>query len=157
MYVRRKVFSNVEQPVEEQLYSVTMTEEEYNLFSEFLEEREYASKEDKKEVAKGAAKGAAATAGAAGLAVGGALGANKLAGKLQAKRVAAAEKEGLSLVGPGKVEKALRNAGLTPKQAVEWAKKNKKNKLVAGGIAAGALAAGTAAGAGIAAAKNKKK
>ena len=41
MYVRRKVFSNVEQPVEEQLYSVTMTEEMYDLFSEFLEEREY--------------------------------------------------------------------------------------------------------------------
>ena len=41
MYVRRKVFSNVEQPVEEQLYSVEMTEEQYNLFSEFLEERGY--------------------------------------------------------------------------------------------------------------------
>jgi aldehyde:ferredoxin oxidoreductase len=41
MYVRRKVFSNVEQPVEEQLYSVTMTEEEYNLFSEFMEERQF--------------------------------------------------------------------------------------------------------------------
>jgi len=43
MYIRRKVFSNVEQPVEEQLYSVTMTEEEYDLFSEFLEEREFAA------------------------------------------------------------------------------------------------------------------
>jgi hypothetical protein len=36
MYIRRKVFSNVEQP-EEQLYSVTMTEEEYDLFSEFMD------------------------------------------------------------------------------------------------------------------------
>jgi hypothetical protein len=41
MYVRRKVFSNVEQPVEEKFYSVEMTEEQYNLFSEFLEERGY--------------------------------------------------------------------------------------------------------------------
>jgi hypothetical protein len=46
MYVRRKVFSNVEQPVEEQLYSVTMTEEQYNLFSEFLEEREFTTWQD---------------------------------------------------------------------------------------------------------------
>ena len=37
MYVRRKVFSNVEQPVEEQLYSVDMTEEQYSLFSAFME------------------------------------------------------------------------------------------------------------------------
>jgi hypothetical protein len=65
MYVRRKVFSNVEQPVEEQLYSVTMTEEEYDLFSEFLEEYMYADA-DNVAAASAAGVGAAAALGAAG-------------------------------------------------------------------------------------------
>ena len=101
MYVRRKVFSNVEQPVEEQLYSVTMTEEQYNLFSEFLEEREYASKEDKKEVAKDAAAGAGVAA--AGIATAGAgtvgvkAGADKIVRNMAKKRTlkAVAEKNAI--------------------------------------------------------------
>jgi hypothetical protein len=72
MYVRRKVFSNVEQPVEEQLYSVTMTEEQYNLFSEFLEERGYADA-DNIAAASAAGIGAATALGAAGYGVNAAL------------------------------------------------------------------------------------
>lgn len=39
MYIRRKVYSYSEP--EEQLYSVTMTEEEYNLFSDFMDYVDY--------------------------------------------------------------------------------------------------------------------
>ena len=67
MYIRRKVFSNVEQP-EEQLYSVTMTEEEYDLFSEFLEEYLYTDKDDVA-AATAAGIGAATALGATGYGV----------------------------------------------------------------------------------------
>ena len=132
MYIRRKLYSNIDGemvPVEQTV-----------LFS---------AKED----TKGAAIGAGALATGAGLAAGSAYGAGKLAGKLQSKRVAAAEKEGLDLVGPGKTEKILRNANLNAKNAVKWAR---GHKLAAGGMAVGTLAAGAGIGAGIAHLKGKK-
>lgn len=58
MYIRRKVYSYSEP--EEQLYSVTMTEEEYNLFSDFknyvdyLEQREFAWQDSAGNIWKGA-------------------------------------------------------------------------------------------------------
>jgi hypothetical protein len=125
MYIRRKLYSNIEG----ELVPVNET-------------KLFAAKDD----AKGAAVGAGIATTGAGLAAGGAYGAGKLAGKLQAKRVAAAQKEGIDLVGPGKAEKILRNANLNAKNAVKWAG---KHKLAAGGIAVGTLAGAAAAGAGI--------
>ena len=58
MYIRRKVYSYSEP--EEQLYSVTMTEEEYNLFSDFknyvdhLEQREFTWQDSAGNIWKGA-------------------------------------------------------------------------------------------------------
>lgn len=100
MYIRRKLYSNIDG----ELVPVNET-------------KLFAAKDD----AKGAAAGAGIAAGTAGVGVAGVYGAGKLAdkaaGKLQAKRVAAAQKDGIELVGPGKVEKALRNAGLDIKNA----------------------------------------
>ena len=111
----------------------------------------FAAKDD----AKGAAAGAGIAAGTAGVGAAGVYGAGKLAdiaaGKLQAKRVAAAQKEGIELVGPGKVEKALRSAGLdiknAPNKVKEWLTnaEGKANAAVEGAVSKNGAKLGGAA------------
>jgi len=172
MYIRRKLYSNING----EIVPINQTK----LFSE----------EESNSVAKGAAKGAGVVAGTAGLGAASVKGAGDLHDLLKGKRETAikeAEKAngkatrgmlGNKAAGAreayektlaknnavinanknaGSIEKTLGKAKNVEKKALDWLKAGGKNRKIGAGIAAAGILAGAGAGAGVSYLKGKKK